>query len=109
MSMQKIIEEFEKQFPQEERLKEVWRGELESEKIYDNNHRALRNKLRFDIKQFLTQAITKALNETVIEEKTEHSKSWEFEDCLLSDYGEKQAWNSARSKQIELINKFINN
>ena len=60
MNIKKIFEEFERQFPQEDTR--MLRGkELDAEFTNDREHAIIRNKLRFEIKSFLRQALTRVV------------------------------------------------
>lgn len=90
MSLQKLIEErnqqFDKIFPPENNLPTTHRGELDPEKIVENNHRQVRNYLKYQIKQFHSETINLIL-EGVVEMCKEMKKQQRLEHDLEGKCG----------------------
>lgn len=75
----------------------------EKEPIYDLDKRS------GEIKSFIHSSHLRLIDyllEKWPKKKTEWDKAWEFEDCLLSDYGEKQAFNSALQQTRKLLEDY---
>ena len=111
--IQEALAEFEEKFPLEEKQQETHRGELDPEKVFENGHRVLRNRLKCDIKSFLSQKLrdisVKVAEECVPDEqKKPQGKCLNAESHLFGSCFECKkidGFNSAISQMRENITK----
>ena len=86
MTIKEVLDNYDREFPQEESQRTTHRGELDPEKILENGHKQIRNRLRYDIKSFLKVSLSHQKSELREKIKNTNLLTKDIPNDIVLDY-----------------------